>query len=311
MEGKKRKKIYGFWSVVLILLAGGVIWFYRAGLIAETIKFAVAQSGTITHERKIMATFANQETPLIAPISGKITYVGDDGQRFRRGEVVATLQAAGAAPGTNHVNVQNQTINAAMGGLFFRQSDGLESILTSENLTTMDLDKLLAQTANVKSPGDTVQTGDVVGKIINNFNPTMAFLELSSIDGLVVGKTLRITTGNQTVNAKIIRKSEQPKGAIVQFPSYIDGSAVNRRHEVTWIYSPAVSGVLIPKSALWTKGEELGVFLWNEGVVQFKKVKVLDQDDAQVCIDNIPSGIPVVINPRDGLEGLIAKVKNI
>ena len=309
MEGNKRKRIYWFWSIVLILLAGSAVWFFRSSLTAKTLKFEVAQTGTITHEQKVMATFANQETSILAPISGKIQYLGEDGQRFRRGEAVGTIQADGTAPGSKRENAQ--TIQAVVGGLFFRQSDGLESILTSQNLTTMDLDKLLAQTAKVKTPGVTVQTGEVVGKVVNNLIPTMAFFEIPSMEGLVVGKTLRITVGNQTVNAKILRKSDQPKGIIVQFPYYIDGSVSERHHEVTWIYRPSVTGVLVPKSALWTKGEELGVFLWSEGVVQFKKVKILDQDDQQICIDNIPSGIPVVITPRDGLEGLVADVKNI
>ncbi|HBW34250.1 HlyD family efflux transporter periplasmic adaptor subunit [Desulfosporosinus sp. BICA1-9] len=311
MEEKKRKQIFWFWSIVLIVLAGGVVWFYRSSLTAGSIKYAVAETGTITHERKVMATFANLETLVLAPISGKIQYVGEDGQRFRRGEAVATIQADGAAPGTKRENAQNQMIQAVTSGLFFRQNDGLELILTSENLTTMDLEKLLAQTGNVKNSAATVQIGEVVGKIVNNLIPTKAFLELPSADQLEVGKTLRITTGNQTVNAKILRKSDQPKGAIVQFPHYVDGSVADRHHEVTWIYRPAVTGVLVPKSALWTKGEELGVFLASEGVVQFKKIKVLDQDENQICIENIPSGIPVVITPRDGLEGLVANVKNI
>lgn len=311
MEGKKSKPIYWFWGILFIVLIGGILWFYRSSLTARTMKFAVAQTGTITHERKVAATFANEEIPISAPLSGKIQFVGEDGQRFRRGEAVATLQPEGAAPGTNQGYAMNQTILAAMGGLFFRQSDGLESIMTSENLTSMDLDKLLAQTANVKTAGATVQLGEVVGKIVNNLIPTQAFIELPSIDGLVIGKTLRLTVGIQTVSAKILRKSDKPKGVIVQFPHYVDGSAAQRRQDVTWIYLASTSGVLVPKSALWTQGEELGIFLWSEGVVHFKKVKVLDQDDNQVCIENLPSGIPVVITPRDGLEGLVANVKNI
>lgn len=310
MEGK-RKPFYWFWIIVLILLAGIVLWSYRSNLTTKTIKFEAAQTGTINHEQKVMATFANQEITILAPSSGKIQYIGEDERRFRRGEAVATLQVDGVAPGTKRENAQDQMIQAVMGGLFFKQTDGLESILTSDNLTTMDLDKLLAQTVNVKTPGAMVQAGEVVGKIVNNLIPTIAFLELPSIEGLIVGKTMRIKAGNQTVNAKIIRKSDQPKGTIVQFPHYVDGSVVDRRQEVTWIYRPPVTGVLVPKSALWTKGEELGVFLWSEGVVQFKKVKILDQDDTQICIDNIPSGIPVVTTPRDGLEGLVANVKNI
>jgi putative membrane fusion protein len=198
-----------------------------------------------------------------------------------------------------------------MGGLFFRQSDGLELIMTGENLASMDLEKLLAQTANVKTAGASVQAGEVVGKIVNNLIPTQAFIELPSIEGLTIGKTLRLTAGNQTVSAKILRKSDNPMGVVVQFPYYLDGSVSKRRQDVTWVFLPPTSGVLVPRSALWTRGEELGIFVGSAGVVRFKKVKVLDQDDSQACIENLPNGIPVVITPRNGLEGLVANVKNI
>lgn len=311
MEGKRRKPIYWFWGVLFIALVGGILWSYRSNFTTGASKFALAQTGTITHERKVVATFANQELPIPAPFSGSVQFMGEDGQRFRRGEGVATLQPEGAAPGTKLENAQNQTILATMGGLFFHQTDGLETIITSENLTSMDLDKLLAQTANVKIPGANVQAGEFVGKIVNNLIPTQAFLELTSIEGLTVGKTIRLTAGEQTVSAKILLKSEKPTGVVVLFPHYINGSATNRRQEVTWIYQSPTSGVLVPRSALWTQGEELGVFLWSEGVVHFKKVKVLDQDDSQACIENMTSGIPIVITPRNGLEGLVADEKNI
>ncbi|SHH63809.1 HlyD family efflux transporter periplasmic adaptor subunit [Desulfosporosinus lacus] len=310
MEGKRRKTNYWFWGILFIVLAGGIVWCYRSTLIAGRIKFAVAETGTIRHERSVAATFANQELTVLTPLSGKVQYIGEDGQRLRRGETVAVVQPEGAAPGTME-NAQNQTITAAMGGLFFRQSDGLESVLTSENLISMDLNKLLTQTSSLKTSEATVQKGEVLGKIVNNLIPTMAFLETPNIDELTVGKTMRVTAGNQTISAKVLRKSDQPKGVIVQFPHYIDGTAAQRRQEVSWIYRPPTNGVLIPKSALWTQGEELGVFLWSEGVVQFKKVKVLDEDDKMACIMDLPNGIPVVITPRDGLEGLVANVKNI
>ncbi|MDQ7096147.1 HlyD family efflux transporter periplasmic adaptor subunit [Desulfosporosinus sp. PR] len=312
MKKKKTKpKYYWFWGVLLLILVGGVVWSYRSNFAVRDIKFAVAQTGTITHERKVPATYANQELPVIAPFSGTIQFIGNDGQRFRRGETLATLQQNGAAPGSKQGSAANTAITAGMGGLFFHQSDGLETIMTSDNLMSMDLEKLVAQTSVVKTTGQTVQEGEVVGKIVNNLMPTMAFLQLQSIDDLTGGKTLSLTVGNQTMNAKIMRKSEKPMGIVVQFPHYVDGSASNRHQEVIWNYSPQTSGVLVPKSALWTQGEELGIFVVNEGVVHFKKVKVLDEDDQQACIDNLPNGIPVVTNPRDGLEGLIAKVKNI
>lgn len=311
MEGKIKKPIHWFWGILFIALVGGIWWSYRSYYTPMSIEFAVAQTGTIVHERKVAATFANQELPISAPASGSVKFISEDGQRVKRGEGVVTIQLGGAAPGTKPQIAQNQTIQATMGGLFFHQTDGLETILTTENLTSMDLDRLLAQTPNIKIPGANVQTGEFVGKIVNNLTPTQAFVELASIEGLIVGKTMRLTTGEQTVNAKILRRSDKPTGVIVAFPHYIDGSTTKRRQEVTWIYQSPTSGVIVPKSALWTQGEELGVFLGIEGVVHFKKVKVLDQDDSNACIENLTSGIPIVITPRSGLEGLVVGVKNI
>ncbi|KGP75704.1 hypothetical protein JT05_08955 [Desulfosporosinus sp. Tol-M] len=311
MAGNRRKLIYWFWGILSIVLIGGTFWFIFTNFTSGNIKFERAQTGTITHERKVAATFANQELPISAPFSCSVQFMGEDGQRFRRGEVVGILQPEGAAAGTKSESAQSQTILAAMGGLFFHQTDGLETIITAENLTSMDLARLLGQTANVKISGANVQAGEFVGKIVNNLIPTRAFLEMTSIEGLTVGKTIRLIVGEQTVNAKILRKSENPMGVVVMFPHYIDGSATKRRQDVTWVYQSPTSGVLVPKSALWTQGEELGVFLWKEGVVHFKEVIVLDQDDTHACIENLTSGIPIVVTPRNGLEGLVADVKNI
>ena len=311
MEGKRRRPVYWFWGVLFITLVGGSLWHYRSYFTAQPIRFTVAQTGSIIHERKVEAVFANQELPIPAPSTGSVQFMGEDGQRVRRGEGVATVHPEGAAPGTKSENTQTKTIWATMGGLFFHQTDGLETVITTENLTSMDLDKLLAQTATVKIPGANVQAGEFVGKIVNNLIPTQAFLQLTSIEGLTVGKSIRLAVGEQTVSAKILRKSDQPKGVIVVFPHYIDGSSTKRRQEVTWIYQSPTNGVLVPKSALWTQGEELGVFLGSAGVVHFKKVKVLDQDDSQACIENLTSGIPIVITPRNGLEGLVVDAKNI
>lgn len=314
MAGKrhKRKLIYGlFWGCVILVLMGVILWFNRFYLGAGSVKFAVAQTGMITHERKVAAIFANRELPILAPFSGTVQYIGANGQRFRRGETIAALQAGGVAPGTQQTQAESQAIPAEMGGLFFRQSDGLESVVTSDNLVSMDLNKLLALTPNVKSAGATVQTGEVIGVLVNNLLPTQAFVELPSIDGLAVGKSMRLTVGTQTLNAKILRLSDKPLGVIVQFPNYVDSSTTKRHQDITWVYLPPTSGVIVPKSALWTQGEEMGIFLWSEGVVHFKRVEVLDQDDKQACIKDLPSGIPVVTTPRDGLEGLVANVKNI
>lgn len=305
----ERKTKICLWGSILIIVVGLILWFNWAELTKGNVRFAVAQSGTINHELTVAATFANLESPIPAPLSGTIQFVGEDGLRVRRGESIATIQPEAAAP------IQNQAISqmlsAPEGGLFFRQSDGLETIMTSQNMNSMDLSQLMTQASVVKSAGATVQTGEIIGKIVSNLVPTTAFVEINSVEGLTTGKKLRFKVGDQTLSATILRKSESPLGVVVQFPNYIDGSATKRRQELTWIAQGPTTGVLVPISALFTQGEEIGIFLGIEGVVHFKKAKILDQDDRYACIEDIPNGIPVVINPRDGLEGLVADVKNL
>lgn len=312
MDRKRKKSYLWFWSLFILALVGGIGWCYRSTFISGTIEYAVAQTGMIKHERQIAATFANQELSVLAPFSGKVSYVGKDGQRIKRGEIVATILSEGASPGTTNTS-QNKSLTADKGGLFFHQSDGLEAIMTGENLVGMDLNKLLAQTPNPKSEVETAQAGEVIGKIVNNLIPTVAFLKLPSIDDLKDKNSLRLIVGERTVNVKILRKSEDPMGVVVQFPYYVDSSGVQRCQDVTWVYRSPTSGVLIPKTSLWNRGEELGIYLCKSGVIKFKRVKVLDENEDWICVDDedLNSGVPVVTNPRDGLEGLIGDVKNL
>lgn len=83
----------------------------------------------------------------------------------------------------------------------------------------------------------------------------------------------------------------------------------NRRQEFVWNSQPSVKGIIIPKSSLWPKGEEMGVYVLFNGVIRYQKVVVLDQDETQVCVEGLTGGLPVVINPKNGIEGMPASAK--
>jgi len=307
MAGVKRRNWRGLLAAAaaLVLFGGGALWAYRAQLQTATLKFGVAQPGTITHEVEVQAVFANQETVVTAPVAGQVSFSGEDGQRFRRGETVATVQPAGANPGAANPATA-QAVAAPVGGLFFGQTDGLESVVTPDNLLNMDLAKLLAEKGSDKAAKQ-VQSGEPVGKMVNNLGPSSAFLAVPSLDGLEVGQTLRLVVEGKTQTAKIKRKSGTPLGVVVQFNQYVDGSAERRVQDIVWVARPPVNGIVLPKQALWQQGEEQGVLVVMEGVIRFRRVKVLDQDSAQVCVDNLPTGMSVVLTPRSGLEGLAAR----
>lgn len=318
-EKRKRKKLNGllFSGLLIILIASSLGWVYRANLMGNSLEVETAQVGSIDHFVEVKAIFANEEYVIQAPTSGKVEFLGKEGQRFRRGEAVARIYPEGASPGTN-LSRQPVQVSLPKGGLFFHEVDGLESVLTPQSLLQMDLTKILEQQGNQQAQNELIQAGNSLGKIVNNLIPTEAFVEVQPTAELAVGKTIKFNLKGQVERAKILRKSDNPQGVVVQFEQYLEGTETTRIQEVNWIARPSVSGVIIPKSALFTKGEELGVYVVKEGIFQFRKVNVLDENETLVCVETskdgdttkgIPQGITVVKNPRSGIEGLTANVK--
>lgn len=308
--GVAKKKLRGgrlFGIIMIVFVVAGVIYTYRSEIATARLEYAVAASGKITHEVKVGAVFANQETLLPAPCAGNVSYAGADGLRLRRGETALSVQPYGVNPGNTSTPSYVQDVKAPIGGLLYQEIDGLEMILTPDNLMAMELDKLLQEKPVVKKP-ETVQTGEAAGKIVNNLVPSAAFVALQQLDEVEVGKTLRFIINGQQQTAKVKRKSENPKGVVVQFNSFIDGSVIQRNQDILWVERSAVSGIIIPKKALMQHGEEQGVYAVTDGIIRFRVLKVLDQDETWACVADMPEGMSVVATPREGLEGLVANL---
>lgn len=311
---RKRKKGRGrvrtvIWTgLLLALLLGSLGWVYRSHWITGSIQVELAKSGSIDHTVEAKAIFANEEYPIQSPATGKVKLKGEEAQRFRRGETVAEIYPEGVDPGANSSKAAAY-VSAPIGGLLYQETDGLENMFTPQNLLTMDLAKVLEQKETPKTQMEVIQAGTPLGKMVNNLTPTAAFIELKPTSDLGVGKTVKFNVGGQVQSGKIMRKSDQPQGIVVRFNQYLEGTANHRVQEVKWISKPEVSGVVIPKSALYTKGEEQGVYVILEGIYQFRKVKIIDENETLACVENLPQGIPVVKNPRPDIEGLTADVK--
>jgi hypothetical protein len=301
-EKKQRVKILlRVLALVAVLTILG-LYFGRNILISKQLSVDYAQPGVIQHEIKVKATFVNREFIIYSATDGKVQFLGADGQRFRRGETIANIQTAASASGTN--NKQRSTaLTAPSGGLLYRQIDGYESFLTAENLRGSDLAELLAVKGTAQEK-DSVQAGRAVAKIVDNLVPTEAFVEMPSLDNLAVDKKISFTVADQIQSAKIILLSENPLGVVVQFSQFVNSSMEQRHQEIIWNSRPPVSGLIIPRSSIWKQGEEQGVFVIVEGVARYRKVKILDENETQACVEGLPSGIPVITNPRNGIEGI-------
>lgn len=301
------KKLFGIGVFILVILSS-LGWVYRSSFLTGTLEVKLAKQGSIEHTQIISAVFANEEVPIKASAAGNPEFLGKEGQRFRRGDQVAVIKPEGVTLDQNSPKTGAQVV-APIGGILSYEADGLESILTPGNLLAMDLSKVLEQSSTSKNGEGIVQKGGIIGKITNNLQPTVAIIKIAPTEDYKLGKTLKFTIKGQDYSAKVVRLLDNPQALVVQFNQYVEGTAKQRMQDISWTSRPAVDGVIIPKSALWNKGEEQGVYVVQGGVIQFRKVKVLDGNEQNVCVEGVPHGIPVITNPRSELEGLTMNVK--
>lgn len=293
--------------VFIFILASLIIWNLRTNLLIGQLSTETVGQGWIKHEKIVQAVFANTEIILIAPAEGKIVLPNEEGKRFRKGETIIRMVPTGVG---HEQSKEEVLVIAPISGLFFSYKDGLEQVITPENLMNMDLKELLAQVKNTQpNPIDenSVSIHSPVGKMVNNLYPSWMFVYLDPSDNLVKGDAVKFSTEGEEYQGIVMKLSEQPRGAVVRFSQFVKGTPENRSKNITWINKPPTKGLLVPISSICTFGEEKGVYIKDEGVIRHSIVQVLDSNDAQACVEGIPEGARVIINPKKGIEGLVVK----
>ncbi|QHA01177.1 hypothetical protein GQ588_11285 [Dehalobacter restrictus] len=323
MMAKKTRKRFNVFSIILVLsIIGLFLWDYRSSWIAGSLSFDTVHQGLVEHEKTVKAVFANMETVLTAPAEGTVVLVSEEGRRFKKGESVARVIPAGVGHEQSDSGIW---ISAPVSGLFYSQRDGLEQIMTPENLMNMDLDRLLAQTKNDRteteqtetaqgngqsadnSQNTTVSLHSPIGKMVNNLYPSWVFVYLGIQDSLAIRDVVEFVIDDEECYGTVMKLSAQPGGAVIRFSQYVQGTTENRIREIVWRFRSPTKGLVVPASALCTSGEEKGVYVLEDGVIRYQSVIVKDSNENLVCVEGLPEGVQVVVSPIEGIEGMYIK----
>ncbi len=294
MANKRPKRLF---IVVLLVVSGFILWAFQSDWLIGRPSLVTVGEGSIKHEKTVKAVFANTEKVLTSPIEGKVSPVQGEGQRFRKGEIVAKITPTGVNIGRSGEEV---AVSAPISGLFYSSRDGLEQVITPENLMNLDLNGLLAQT-EAKNPltdgNHLVNKYSPIGKMVDNLSPSWMFIYLESTDDIAKGWSGKFIIGGEEYVGTVMKLAGQPKGAVICFTQYVKGTTEDRSQEIVLRYKSPSKGLLVPLSSLCSYGEEKGVYAEDGGKVNFKNVKVLDYDDSYACIEGLSEGIRVVVNP--------------
>ncbi len=213
---------------------------------------------------------------------------------------------------TKSLGGTHQRLYAPTYGQYSDKLDGLEKVLTYDNIKDADA-------AKVDSYFDMTQKGvNVAGvcKVVNNYDWYILFnLTENEADGIVVGKEYTVSfkdLGEKQLEGKVSYMSEIDetgrRAVIMDFDHYIENFTYARSTRVE-ICKEKHTGIYVPSSALRVVDGTLGVWVQNEISLDFRSVTASFRTDEFILAkENAPGSgnyknimlyDNIVLNPDD------------
>ncbi|SHH69433.1 putative membrane fusion protein [Caloranaerobacter azorensis DSM 13643] len=196
-------------------------------------------------------------------------------------------------------NLQNRLKNAKENyyskncGLVSYTIDGLEEIYNLKGLSKFTPDKFRIIESNIHKINNEleVSSGEPIFKIIDNYKWYLV-VKLgpnSGIDRLSEGKYvyIKFLEKNEKIKGKVYKVNKGSDGYIVifEFDSYLY-KFYNERYVDVEIIINTYSGLKVPKSSVVKRDGIDGVYIKDiSGVVKFKPVRIIGQNDKYVIVD--------------------------
>lgn len=186
-------------------------------------------------------------------------------------------------------DIKDNTINcfSQEAGIVSFQTDGLEEILSGNNINNYSVDDFIKAKANIKNTvdDDKVNVGEPIFKIMDNYSwYLIGYIdEKKQISYLEKGDnvTFVIDGENNRVNGRVIKISTVKGQAFVvaKFNSHFHNYYNLRNVDVKIIKSNS-EGLKIPNKAISEKEGTSGVYIKDEsGIIKFRPIKILGKND--------------------------------
>ncbi len=286
-------------ALLLVIAGGGILWAQHV-ILSRQVQVVTAQEGSLANPQEVEALVVNSEQVVTAPETGKIDKVIVEGDRAAKGSVIARILYQGGKP----------NLTTPSSGLISYRVDGLEGVLTPMNLMEWDISKFKDLKPS-SPPGDTVQSGQAVFKVVDNLSPTYLLFNLPP-DGVMLssGDSTIVELGGQKYNGKVVKISQAgPDGGVaVALDTFLPQSLGQRNIKVSLLDKKPAKGEVIPVAAVLERQGGKGVFQVKDGVVSWQPVQVLAQVGDKVCVSGLKNGDAVITTPDYVKDGQVINI---
>lgn len=184
------------------------------------------------------------------------------------------------------VGTHTKVISAPSAGYFSGAVDGYETVLTTDSLDKLDVD-----TFSAKLSAPVTLDNKALGKIVRGFYWYFgAVVDKNEAQEFAAGHSYALrfaqVSEDVPVTLEMIRVQEAGDKALLLFKGAVfDSELVSMRQQVVDIIRGTYTGIKVPKNAIRTQGNALGVYTLSGSVSRFKKINPLYEGDTYYVIE--------------------------
>jgi hypothetical protein len=259
------------------------------------------------------------ETVVTAPYRGLRVKTLTEGSRVSKGAAAARLVYY---EGSSLEEQKEMELAAPEPGILSFVQDGLELTYDFSRPLDFDFGKIMIfyqkKDKNTSQKAENqdiiVEAGEMAFKVIDNLSPAYICLETDRTDlpVPVMGAELALRLEGfpeRTVEVANIQMEQDRVFYLLTIPSGTEFPE-GRAYPGELVFE-SVEETALPKDVIVTREEQPGIYILKDGLIQWKPVYIIKQQDDQVVIDSLEEKTWVVFDPHWVWEGMQLRSRDV
>ncbi|SMB94417.1 putative membrane fusion protein [Thermanaeromonas toyohensis ToBE] len=256
--------------------------------------------GSLEKTTHLKALVIREEIVLTAPAGGILKRVVPEAERVAAGGTIAQIKLAGVASGDTGI----RSITAPFAGQVCYHPDGLENVLRPGIWEKMSYHNIFSLTSKATqfSPGETVQAGEPLIRLVNNLHPLFLYIVVDEVPPeWKLQKQVSLLWPGQEDRLKLkvanLYMVDNRAVLVLRLDNWGNEWLDKRLVELEAVVE-RYPGFILPRQALVTLPDgSKGVYVLSGREVRFQEVQVVGMVGDKMSVKGVNPNVEVVINP--------------
>lgn len=299
---KKTRRIIAIYLAVLVILYLAAFQIPGMTTLFETTQ--VLENGTLEVSCEATGYVVKDEAVCTAPATGEISYTTESGTVVKKGTPIVRIEESGEKDKEAAGNYRDyldrlknyplltEGSDAPISGVFSTEIDGYEKYFSIDNLDKIKKEKTEELSlGKLELDRKNAVKGEPVFKISSDDKwYVVCWLEKGDADKYSEGEEVRLTSGENTLDAKVDSKKKEGEfvKVVLYLNVYYEDFSRAREMEITIVQSNT-TGLIVDNECIIKKDGQQGVYVrTKDGDTYFKPIKVkISNGEQSVIYDSI------------------------